>query len=388
MKLSIVASNMETSLTRQLFNKAKNYKDVIDLTLGDPDLAPSQQIRDAACDAIQMGKTRYSANAGLKEARDTIATCFEREYGVSVDSDKEIMLTIGGMGALYLAFSAMIDPGDEVIIIGPYYVNYKQMIRMCGGIPIIVNTKPENDFQVKIEDLESVVTNKTIGIVLNSPCNPSGEVISGETLDELAEFAKLHNLNVISDEVYKTLVFDNKKYESIITRRNMKERTVVIDSMSKRFSMTGYRCGYAVGPESIISAMTKMMENVASCAPLPSQYAAIKAYSDCNDDHWIKDEFEKRRNYIWKAVNDIEGLYCRKPAATFYLFVNISKTGMNSMAFANTLLEEQHVAVVPGITYGEYYDNYIRIAYTMDIEILKKAVERIAIFVNSISKEC
>lgn len=386
MKLSSVASGLEVSLTRQLFNKAKAFSDVIDLTLGDPDLVPSIKIRDAACAAIQQGKTRYSVNAGLLEARLAIGKCIENEYKIKIDCSSEIMLTIGGMGALYISLMALVDAGDEVLVIAPYYVNYVQMVRMCGGVPVIINTDPENNFAIDIDALEKKVSGKTVAIIINSPCNPSGTVIDGKTLDKLAEFVKLHNIAVISDEVYRTLIYDNKHHESIFTRPDMKGRTIMIDSMSKRFAMTGYRCGFAVGPENVISAMTKMQENIASCTPLPSQYAAIKAYDECCHDNWIKDEFEKRRDYIWNAINEIPLLSCNKPDATFYLFVNIKETGMDSVAFAHSLLEAQHVAVVPGVTYGDAYNHYIRIAYTMDIEILKQAVARIAKFISIIKE--
>lgn len=386
MKLSSVASGLEASLTRQLFNKAKAFSDVIDLTLGDPDLVPSIKIRDAACAAIQQGKTRYSVNAGLLEARLAIGKCIENEYKIKIDCSSEIMLTIGGMGALYISLMALVDAGDEVLVIAPYYVNYVQMVRMCGGVPVIINTDPENNFAIDIDALEKKVSGKTVAIIINSPCNPSGTVIDGKTLDKLAEFVKLHNIAVISDEVYRTLIYDNKHHESIFTRPDMKGRTIMIDSMSKRFAMTGYRCGFAVGPENVISAMTKMQENIASCTPLPSQYAAIKAYDECCHDNWIKDEFEKRRDYIWNAINEIPLLSCNKPDATFYLFVNIKETGMDSVAFAHSLLEAQHVAVVPGVTYGDAYNHYIRIAYTMDIEILKQAVTRIAKFISIIKE--
>lgn len=386
MKLSSVASGLEVSLTRQLFNKAKAFSDVIDLTLGDPDLVPSIKIRDAACAAIQQGKTRYSVNAGLLEARLAIGKCIENEYKIKIDCSSEIMLTIGGMGALYISLMALVDAGDEVLVIAPYYVNYVQMVRMCGGVPVIINTDSENNFAIDIDALEKKVSGRTVAIIINSPCNPSGTVIDGKTLDKLAEFVKLHNIAVISDEVYRTLIYDNKHHESIFTRPDMKGRTIMIDSMSKRFAMTGYRCGFAVGPENVISAMTKMQENIASCTPLPSQYAAIKAYDECCHDNWIKDEFEKRRDYIWNAINEIPLLSCNKPDATFYLFVNIKETGMDSVVFAHSLLETQHVAVVPGVTYGDAYNHYIRIAYTMDIEILKQAVARIAKFISIIKE--
>ena len=386
MRLSAAAAGLETSLTRQLFNRATELEDVIDLTLGDPDLTPVQPIRDAAKTAIQEGKTHYSVNAGLAKAREAIAKSLKKEMNLSVDPDTELMLTVGGMGALYLSLSALVNPGDEVLLIGPCYVNYVQMIHMRGGNPVIVYTDPEENFRIHPEKLEKAITEKTVALVLNSPCNPTGGVIDGETLNELAELARRHDLAVVSDEVYKTLLFDGAAYESIITRPGMKERTILIDSMSKRFSMTGYRCGYAVGPAEVIGAMTKMQENTASCTPLPSQYAAIEAYSNHLEEHWIRDEFETRRNYIAQAINGISGLSCRKPAGTFYLFVNIEGTGMDSVRFADALLEDQHVAVVPGVTYGAPYGGYIRIAFTQKPDVLREAAERIRRFAEKQGK--
>ncbi len=380
MKLSTVAAGMETSLTRQLFNQAKAYDDAIDLTLGDPDLTPSARIREAAMRATQEGKTHYSMNAGLPQAREAVAKCVTEEMGVPVDPASEVMLTIGGMGALYLSLAALVNPGDEVIVIGPYYVNYVQMVRMRGGEPVILWTDPAEDFRVDPAKVEAAVTDKTVAIMLNSPCNPTGRMIAGEILDRLAEIACRHGLCVISDEVYKTLVFDGAKHESILTRPGMKERTVMIDSMSKRFSMTGYRCGFAVGPAEIIDAMTKMQENTASCTPLPSQYAAIEAYTNCLEEHWIHDEFEKRRNVLYGAVKDIPGISCLKPEATFYLFVNVAGLGMDSVRFAYKLLEEEHIAVVPGVTYGEPYNSYVRIAFTKKEDVLLEAAERLRRF--------
>ena len=384
MKISKMANAVEPSLTRKLFNKAKEYDDVIDLTLGDPDLVPPENIRSAACRAIMDGKTKYSANAGLPELRNAIADTMKREYSISVDPTAEIVVTVGGMEGLYLALSTIIDDGDEVIIPAPYYVNYVQMVKMCGGIPVIVDTEEDSGFSVKPQDILAKITPKTVAIIVNTPCNPTGEVLSGTILDGIAKIAVEHNLVVIADEVYRTLIYVNKKHESIITRPGMKERTILIDSLSKRYSMTGYRLGFTVAPAELIVNMTKMQENLVACAPLPSQYAAIEAYGNNSDYHYIVDEFSKRRNYLADAINDMGIIYCRKPAATFYLFVNISKTGLKSEEFAYKLLESVQVAVVPGIAYGKKYDNYIRIAFTLEVPRLMKAVERIKKFLGEI----
>ena len=385
MKLSKRVTVIEPSLTRELYNKAQGYTDVIDLTLGDPDLKPSEVIRNAACEAVQTGKTRYSANAGLLDLRKTISKQIEKEYKVSVDPYAEITTTVGGMEALYLALATIIDEGDEVIIPAPYYVNYVQMVRMCGGIPVIINTKEEDNFSISIEQISEHISEKTVAIIINTPSNPTGQVLADNLLSELAEIVKEKKLIVIADEVYSSLIYDGKQHYSIFNKSGMRDHVILVDSISKRFAMTGYRLGYAVGPKEIIGGMTTMQENVAACAPLPSQYAGIAAYSLCYDDKSIHDIFEERRNYIYKAINSIEGLHANKPAATFYLFVNISSTGMDSLSFAEKLLTSVHVAVAPGITYGKDYDNFIRIAFTLDVSKLKEAVLRIQHFMEELN---
>lgn len=385
MKISKAANSIELSLTRQLFNKAAQYENVIDLTLGDPDIAPSKIIKEAAAKAIFDGKTKYSANAGLLSFRQAVADNFYKEYGIEVNPDGQIMATVGGMEALYLSLACMLDEGDEVIIFAPYYVNYKQMIRICGGNPVIVNTYEKDGFSISKEMLQNAITERTVAIIINTPSNPTGAVLDADSLKNVAEAAIRNDLMVISDEVYRTLIYNGVKHQSIVTLPEMKERTVVIDSISKRFAMTGYRLGYAIGPETIIANMTKMQENVAACAPLPSQYAAIAALEQCAKSTEIVDEFQTRRDYLYEAINSIDGLSCIKPAATFYLFVNIEKSGMDSIEFANRLLEEVQVAVVPGVTYGDNYNNYVRIAYTVKVDILKKAVERINRFMKGLN---
>lgn len=384
-KLSERAKTIAPSLTRKLFNMALQYDDVINLTLGDPDLLPPQKIRDAACAAIQQGKTRYSANAGLLDARKAAIDIFTKEYGLPATADN-VMLTVGGMEGLYLAFSCLVNPSDEVIIPGPYYVNYYQMVQLCGGNPVIIDSEEEDGFAIQFDKLETAINDKTVAIVINSPCNPTGQVLSEDFLHKFSDIAKRHNLFVISDEVYKTLIYDGAKHHSILEFDGMQERTLLIDSMSKRFSMTGYRCGIAFGPQELIANMTKMQENVAACTPLPSQYALIEGYTGNTDTSYILDAFQKRRDVIYNGISAIPGLSCRKPQATFYQFVNISETGLGALDFAYKLLKQQHVAVVPGISYGEHYNNFIRIAFTLDEKVLQESVRRIAEFVKSLKK--
>ncbi len=384
MRISRKANVIEPSLTRDLFNRALRLGDVINLTLGDPDLPPPQNVRDAACTAIQNGKTRYSANAGLLELRQVIAELFTREYGSPCNPAEDVVTTVGGMEALYLALSSSIDPGDEVIIFAPYYVNYVQMVRMNGGVPVIIETNESDGFVIEPATLESRLTRKTAAIIVNTPCNPTGTILPRAVLKEISRVAKERDLLVISDEVYKSLVYDGAEHFSVLEFPEMRDRTILVDSLSKKFAMTGWRLGWAVGPKDLVAAMTKMQENVAACAPLPSQYGAIEALKANTDIAYIRKTFAKRRDLIFQRINECPRLSALKPAATFYIFVNIRETGLKSLDFALKLLESQHVAVVPGVTYGKAYDDYVRIAFTHDISVLSEACIRIRRFVEAL----
>ena len=382
MKLSKRASQLETSPTRKLYDMAKQYNDVINLTLGDPDIHPCWEIKKAACDAIMDGKTRYSSNAGLIELRKIICDNFQDEYGVNVRPEDNVIVTVGGMEALYLTFTALLDSEDEIIVLAPYYVNYVQMIKLCGGTPVVINAFANTGFRHSIVEIKEAITEKTVAIVLNSPSNPTGVELDSSLLDDIAEIAIEHDLVVISDEVYRTILYDNKAHDSIIKRPHMQERTVLIDSVSKRFAMTGYRLGYAMAPKNIIESMVRLQENVCACAPLPSQYAAICAYKEHRNDKEICKIYEERRDYLIRAISNIEKIKCVKPDGTFYLFINISETGMDCTKFAYKLLKQEHVAVVPGVAYGEAYSEYIRIAYTLEISGLREAVRRLKYFIE------
>ena len=384
MKISQKAEVIEPSLTRDLFNHAVKLGDVINLTLGDPDLPPPHSVRDAACDAIQKGKTRYSANAGLLDLRNAIATSFSAEYNLPCNPISEVTVTVGGMEALYLAISAIVDSGDEVVIFAPYYVNYVQMVRMNCGVPIIIETNEADGFAVDPKTIEARLSDKTVAIVVNSPCNPTGTLLPKSVLGEIARLAKERDLYIVSDEVYKSLVYDGKKHCSVLEFPAMRERTILIDSLSKKYAMTGWRLGWAIGPKTVVAAMTKMQENVAACAPLPSQYGAIEALKGDTDVAYIHSTFAERRDLICREINACPKLSALKPAATFYIFVNIERTGMKSLDFALRLLEAQHVAVVPGIAYGKAYDGYVRIAFTHDVGVLSEACDRIRNFVEGL----
>lgn len=380
MKLSKMSQAIEPSLTRKLFNLAHTIDDVIDLTLGDPDFDPASHIKESAIKSIQEGHTHYSANAGLKELRKVYAGFINEEYDTNYNPDENIVVTVGGMEALFLSLAAIVDAGDEVIILGPYYVNYYQMTRMLGGVPVVVDGLSSPDRVVN--DIASHITERTVAVILNSPGNPSGRLVAPAVVDAVAQLSIEHDFRVISDEVYRSLIFEGENY-SILRHKECADRVVLVDSVSKRYSMTGYRLGFAVADKTLVAAMTKMQENVAACAPLPSQYAAIEAYSSKQSTE-ICDAFRARRDAICDGLS-VSRLICfDRPVATFYLFIDISGTGMKSEEFCYALLSEKHVAVVPGKAYGNHYDNYVRIAFTQDIPVLQEAARRIVDFVEAL----
>lgn len=380
MKVSKLTNRVQPSKGRQLFNLAAQYNDVINLTLGDPDIIPPVSIREAGCAAIMGGKTRYSANAGLVELRKAYADYLQRTFHRDFDYQSQIAVTVGGMEALYLALISSVDPGDEVIIFAPYYINYYQMIEMCGGTPVVIPTREENGFEPQLEEIENAITEKTRMIIMNTPTNPTGAVYSEKTVCGIVNIARRHNLLMVSDEVYSTLIFGDKKHFSALNVTPAYENILFVDSCSKKFSMTGWRVGFAVGPEEWIGGIVKLQENVAACTPLPSQYAAIQAFREQPDMTDYVAAFEKRRDILVRELRKSEKLSFAIPQGTFYLFVNIEKTHMNSTDFAIELLKQKHVAVVPGVAYGDDFDNYVRIAFTLQDSLIEDAAKRIVAF--------
>ena len=384
--LSEISNLVKPSLTRKLFNMAKEYDDVVDFTLGDPDIPTPLGIKQAGCDAIMNNKTRYSQNAGLLELRETISKYVREREGLNY-SISEIIVTVGAMEGLYLSLLTLLTKRDEVIIPAPYYVNYEQMVMMCGGTPIIVEYNSDHHhLECPIKSIKESISSKTKAIILNTPCNPSGMILSDEYIREIADIAINNNLVVITDEVYKCLVYDGiPRPRSISSLPQMKDRTIYVNSMSKEFCMTGWRLGYVLAFPEMIAAMTKLQENVVACAPLPSQYAAIEALRiDKDYTSGMREVFAKRRNLMMSMLNQQNILRYVKPQATFYMMIDISKTGMKSEEFAYRLLENVHVAVVPGKAYGEMCDDYVRLAFTMEEDTIAKGIRRIIEFVHSL----
>ena len=381
MKLSRRAVQLTPSEPRRIYDEAQKYRNVIDLTLGDPDLPPPMNVREAACEAIRAGKTRYSANAGLLALRQAIVTEARKEYGMDFRAESEVIVTVGAMESAYLSLWSLLDEGDEAIIPAPYWINYGEVVKSCGAKPVFIETRPEDAFIVQPKEIEKRITPKTRLLILNSPANPTGAVIPGETLDKLAELAVKYDLTVISDEIYSHLVYDGRKAESILTRPGMRERTVVVNGFSKRYAMTGWRVGWTLAPSPLIRVMTQMTENIVACAPLPSQYAALEALSDRTDESYILHEFEQRRNCILEELQRIPEITSVGIPATFYAFLDVSATGMSGEEFAMGLLKSKQVAVIHGNAYGgDAYRDYIRIAFTLPCDELRKAFARIREF--------
>lgn len=385
MRISDMANRIHPSLTRKLFDMAKNYEDVIDFTLGDPDYETPDYIKKAGCEAIIGGKTKYSANAGLQELRNIVSKRIEKETEIYYDPSTEIQITVGAMEGIFLSLCCLINPGDEVIIPSPHWVNYRHMTEMLNGIPVLVNADEEHDFVITADAAKHAITDRTKVIIINSPNNPTGTVYDYETLKELSKIAVEKDITIIFDECYKSILFDGAKFVSILDFPGMKEHAVVINSCSKKYSMTGWRIGYLAGPAELITNLPKLQENIAACAPLPSQYAAITALSsDDETSDIMREGYEKRRNVLVEGINSIEKLSCKYPKGTFYALVNIKETGMKSEEFAYALLHKAQVAVVPGITYGKACEGYIRIAYTMNENRIKEGLKRIRKFVETL----
>jgi aspartate/methionine/tyrosine aminotransferase len=379
MELSALSKVIAPTLSRQLFMMAKQYDDVIDFTLGDPDVPTPKAICDAAYEAAISGKTHYAPNAGLPALREAIAKQVAKESG-NLYEGKNVAITIGATEAVYMSFMACINPGDEVIILAPYWVQYENIVKLLGGKPVIIDTFKEG-FEPDLNAIFKAINERTKAIVVNSPNNPSGYIYKDTFLKELAEMASANNILIFDDEAYRSLVYDGE-FPSI-AKYCRKEDIVVINSFSKQFAMTGWRVGYVVADESFINAVVKLQQNIAVCVATPNQYAAIEAIK--NTEKYaggIKEVFQKRRDVLIRELSKIKELSFQVPAGTFYAFIDISKTGMNSKFFCFDLLEKQHVAVIPGVAFGEAFDNYVRLAFTLNDDKIVEGINRIHEFIN------
>jgi Aspartate/tyrosine/aromatic aminotransferase len=384
MKYSQKVAAIECSPIRDMMVRAARIPDVISFAVGEPDFISAPNIIEAAKRSLDEGETKYAPGAGVTRLREVYVQYLKKAIGVAYETEN-CLVTTGGMGALFLGLTTLLNPGDEVIFSSPYWSNYGQQIALCGGTQVCVEVTEENEFVLSPDEVRKAVTPRSKVILLNSPSNPTGSVIDKESLREIAEIAIEHDIFVISDEVYRHILFDAQEYTSIASFPGMKERTLIVDSCSKTHAMTGFRVGFATGPTSLIAEMTKITEDVWSCVNTSAQYAAIEAFTNgAPYREMMVREYEKRRNYIYERINSIDHLSSIKPMGAFYIFANIKDTGLLAREFCDRLLDEQHVAVVPGNNFGANASGYVRISYATSMEKIKEGMDRMEKFVRSL----
>lgn len=381
--LSKKAQALKPSGIRRFFDLAAGMKGVVSLGVGEPDFVTPWTVREAAILSIEQGYTSYSANAGLLELRKEISGYMKKQFNVMYSPSSEIIVTVGASQAIDIAMRTILDPGDEVIIIEPCFVSYSPMVDMAGGVAVHVQALKENDFKILPSQLEEVITEKTKAILLCSPNNPTGSMLNKKELEEIAEIAVKYDLLVIADEIYAELVYD-EEYTSLALIKGMRERTILISGFSKGFAMTGWRLGFVCAPEEITQAMLKIHQYAIMCAPTMAQFAAIEALKNGRSDveEMVK-SYRRRRNYIVQSFNDM-GLTCHTPGGAFYAFPSIESTGLSSEEFAERLLLEESVAVVPGNVFGVSGEGHIRCSYATSMEQLQEAVKRMNRFINKL----
>ena len=382
--LSPVVQEVKPSGIRKFFDIANTMKDVISLGVGEPDFPTPWEIRKAGILSLEAGKTRYTANRGLEQLREEISHWMERKYGLSYDPSGEILVTVGGSEAIDGTIRAVVCPGDEVIIPQPSYVCYEPLVRLSGGIPVILETTAEHDFRVTPEMLRGALTARTKLLILPYPCNPTGGIMERADLEALAEVLRGTDVLVLSDEIYSELTFGGKRHVSPAAVEGMKERTVVVNGFSKTFSMTGWRMGFACGPAGLMEQITKIHQFAIMCAPTTAQYAAVEALRHGDDAvESMKEKYDMRRRLIVAGFNRL-GLSCREPMGAFYAFPCIRSTGLTSEEFCERLLYAERVAVVPGTAFGQGGEGFIRASYCYSTDHIKEALRRIGRFLDTL----
>lgn len=378
--------NIKPSGIRKFFDIVSEMKDAISLGVGEPDFETPWHIRDEGIFALEKGKTFYTSNAGLKDLRKEITNYISRTQKINYDPMKEVIVTVGGSEAIDIGLRAMINTGDEVIIPQPSYVSYEPCAILAGAKPVIINLKAENDFRLTAEELEQAITDKTKVLILPYPNNPTGAIMEKSDLEKIAKVIIEKNIFVMSDEIYSELTY-NGEHVSIASIDGMQERTLLINGFSKAYAMTGWRLGYACGPEPIIKQMTKIHQFAIMCAPTTSQYAAIEALKNGdNDVKEMRQAYNQRRRYLMKRFKDI-GLECFEPFGAFYVFPCIKEFGMTSEEFATRFLREEKVAAVPGTAFGQSGEGFLRISYAYSMENLKEAINRLENFVKKLREQ-
>lgn len=381
--LSKKIQQIEPSGIRKFFDIVSEMKDAISLGVGEPDFDTPWHIREEGIYSLERGRTYYTSNAGLQELRDEIALYQERRFGLHYDRRNEVIITVGGSEAIDGALRTMLDPGDEVLLPQPSYVSYEPCITLADGVPVIIELQEKDNFKLTREQLEAAITDKTKILIMPFPNNPTGAVMTREDLAEIVPVILEHDLYVISDEIYSELTYCGD-HVSIASFPGMIERTIVINGFSKSFAMTGWRLGYACGPEQIIRQMLKLHQYVIMCAPTTSQYAAVEALRQGEDDvKRMRTAYNQRRKFLMKAFRDM-GLQCFEPFGAFYVFPSIQEFGLSSDEFANRLLREEKVAVVPGTAFGRCGEGFLRISYAYSIDDLKVALGRLQHFIETL----
>ena len=379
--LAPAAKEMRPSGIRRFFDMAAEMPHCISLGVGEPDFKTPWAVRDAGIRSLEQGRTKYTANAGLMQLRQEICRYLSRRFELDYQPN-EVVVTVGGSEAIDLCIRALVQPGDEVIIPEPCFVCYEPITQLTGGVPVHIATRAEDDFRLTADQLRAAITPKTKLLVLPFPNNPTGGVMSAADLEAIAEVLRGTDIMVLSDEIYSELTYGLDRHVSIASLPGMRERTIVVNGFSKSYAMTGWRLGYAVGPQPIIKVMTKIHQSCIMSAPTTSQYAAITALRQCDDAiETMRDEYNRRRRYVVKALNEM-GLTCFEPKGAFYVFPSIQISGLTSEEFCERLLHEKEIAIVPGDAFGSSGEGFARISYAYSVEHLETAMRRIRAFLE------
>lgn len=371
---------------RKFFDIVSEMEDAISLGVGEPDFDTPWHIRDEGIYSLEKGRTFYTSNAGLKELKQEVVHYIKRKQGIEYDAGAEIIITVGGSEAIDIGLRAMLNPGEEVLIPQPSYVSYEPCVVLADGVPVIINLKAENEFRLTAKELKEAITDKTKVLILPFPNNPTGAIMERKDLEEIAEVIIENDLFVMSDEIYAELTYKGE-HVSIAAIPGMRERTILINGFSKAYAMTGWRLGYACGPKAIIEQMVKIHQFAIMCAPTTSQYAAVEALRNGdNDVEEMREAYNQRRRYLMNAFREM-GLECFEPFGAFYVFPSIREFGMTSEEFASRFLEEEKVAAVPGTAFGDCGEGFLRISYAYSLDNLKIAIGRLKNFVERLRRE-
>ena len=376
--------NLPFSGIRKFFDIASEMEDVVSLGVGEPDFTTPWNIREEAIFSLERRRTMYTSNAGMPELRAEISRYVSEKYDLSYDPANQVLVTVGASEGIDVALRAIIEPGDEVLVVEPCFVSYKPCVKMAGGVPVSVPTCAENDFRVSPDDIASRLTSKTKAIIISYPNNPTGAVMESSNLESIASVLRDKDILIISDEIYAELTYGDCRHVSIASFPEFAEKTIVLNGFSKAFAMTGWRLGYACGPADIINAMTKIHQYIVMCAPTTAQYGGIEALRNGNESvAQMREEYDFRRRFMLSAFMDI-GIECFEAKGAFYLFPSIKQFGMTSDEFCMTLLSEQRLAVVPGSAFGDCGDGYIRCSYAYSIDSIKEALLRFETFIKTL----